>query len=77
LFYFIGIDAGGIFNKTLISVYQQDLIKSTIILRHWAGRNSRGVTQFEGATIHKLLTMPSTKIDVDSAKEFVGSLYDL
>ena len=77
LFYFIGIDADKIFNNILISVYQKDLLKSTILLRHWAGRNSRGVTQFDGSTIKKLLVTPSTVIDERTAKEFVQNLYDL
>lgn len=77
LFYFIGIDAEKIFNNILISVYQKDLLKSTILLRHWAGRNSRGVTQFEGTTIQKLLEKPSGEIDVNTAKEFIAKLCDL
>jgi hypothetical protein len=77
LFYFIGIDAEKIFNNILISVFQKDLLKSTILLRHWAGRNSRGVTQFEGSTIQKLLEIPSTIIDEKIAKEFIQKLYDL
>jgi hypothetical protein len=76
-FYFIGIDAEKIFNNILISVFQKDLLKSTILLRHWTGRNSRGVTQFEGSTIHKLLETPSTEIDEKIAKEFIQKLYDL
>jgi hypothetical protein len=77
LFYFIGIDAEKIFNNILISVYQKDLVKSTILLRHWAGRNSRGVTQFEGSTILKLLEKPSIEIDKKIAMDFIDKLYDL
>jgi hypothetical protein len=77
LFYFIGIDSVQIFNKILIPVFQKDLIKSTILLKHWAGRNSRGVAQFEGTAIHKLLNNPSKEIDLIEAKKFVESLYEL
>ncbi|NCX94910.1 MAG: hypothetical protein EBX41_00625 [Chitinophagia bacterium] len=77
LFYFIGIDKSTIFNKTLNSVFQKDLIKSTILLKHWAGRNSRGVTQFEGTVIKTLLEHPNNEIDLSTAIEFVSSLYDL
>jgi hypothetical protein len=77
LFYFIGVDSKRIFNNILVSVFQKDLVRSTILLRHWAGRNSRGVTQFEGTTIQKLLEKPSTQIDEDFAKQFVQRLYDL
>ena len=77
LFYFIGIDATKIFNNILVSVFQTDLVNSTILLRHWAGRNSRGVTQFEGSTIQRLLESPSVQIDEKTARRFVQSLYDL
>ena len=76
-FYFIGLDARKIFNAILVPVYQTDLLKSTIIQKHWAGRNSRGVAQFVGATIQKLLETPSTVIDEKMAKEFIQKLYDL
>lgn len=77
LFYFIGIDSNKVFSKILLSVFQEDLISSTIVLRHWAGRNSRGVTQFDGQTIHRLLDNPSDKINSKKALEFVCSLYEL
>ncbi|MEK9134932.1 MAG: hypothetical protein AAB451_01395, partial [Patescibacteria group bacterium] len=63
MFYFIGIEPNKIVNQILISMFQLDLLKSTILLKHWAGRNSRGVTQFEGSTIHKLILSPNNKID--------------
>jgi hypothetical protein len=77
LFYFIGINAEKIFNTILVSVFQANLINRTILLRHWAGRNSRGVTQFEGSTIQRLLEFPSAQIDEKTARRFVQSLYDL
>jgi hypothetical protein len=77
LFYFIGIDAEKIFNTILVSVYQRDLLSATILLRHWAGRNSRGVTQFEGSTIKKLLETPSAIIDDVAAKMFIQKLFIL
>jgi hypothetical protein len=76
-FYFIGIDAEKIFNKILVSVFQKDLIRSTILLKHWAGRNSRGVTQFEGNTIQYLLEHPNNDIEPAESKEFLGRLFNL
>jgi hypothetical protein len=55
MFYFIGVDATKIVNTTLVSVYQENLIDATVTQFHWAGRNSRGVTQFEGTAIHNLI----------------------
>jgi len=77
MFYFIGIEPNKIVNKILTSMFQIDLLKSTILLKHWAGRNSRGVTQFEGETIHKLIFSPNNKIDTDESNKFLKTLIDL
>ncbi|MCJ7649828.1 MAG: hypothetical protein MUP85_14540, partial [Candidatus Lokiarchaeota archaeon] len=74
LFYFIGIDVNKIVNTVLVSVFQRDLLNSTITLRHWAGRNSRGVTQFIGATIHELIINPDSIIDRELASNFLTDL---
>lgn len=77
LFYFIGIDAEKIFNKILVSVYQKDLIASIILLHHWSGRNSRGVTQFIGTQIQALLEKPNNEIVPAQSKEFLDKLFRL
>ena len=77
MFYFVGIDPGKIVNTVLISVFQRDLLRSTILLKQWAGRNSRGVTQFEGSTIDNLITNPSTAIDESEAEAFLSRLIAL
>jgi hypothetical protein len=75
MFYFIGVDASKIVNNTLVSVYQKNLIATTTTQFHWAGRSSRGVTQFEGTTIHSLIKNPTNKeIDESKAKEFLINL---
>ena len=71
MFYFIGINPGEIINTVLVSMFQKDLLQSTILLRHWAGRNSRGVTQFEGSTINNLIYNENTEIDIESAIVFL------
>ena len=77
MFYFIGIEPNKIVNQILISMFQLDLLKSTILLKHWAGRNSRGVTQFEGSTIHKLILSPNNKIDKTESNDFLKTLIEL
>ena len=48
-FFFIGIHAERKLIKTaLISIFDPIIIRSTRIQTHWAGRNSRGVTQLTG-----------------------------
>ena len=63
LFYFVGIEPMKILGTVLVSMFQTDLLKSTLLLKHWAGRNSRGVTQFEGKTLHELILNPSEDIE--------------
>lgn len=36
LFYFIGIEPSRIVNQSLVSIFQKDLLKSTIVQSHWA-----------------------------------------
>lgn len=77
LFYFIGIAPGHIVNRILVSVFHADLLNATITLRHWAGRNSRGVTQFEGTTLHRIITEPNSRFDRDVAEQFLRDLMAL
>jgi len=80
MFYFVGIDTSEekhISNTVLISMFQKDLMDSTILLKHWAGRNSRGVTQFEGSVLHKLILDPKDNIVKSDAEEYLKRLLDL
>ena len=77
-FYFIGLDENFIVNKILCSVYHNYLIDNTVTQFHWAGRNSRGVTQFIGKAINEMLINPSfsNHIDECKAKSFLDQLID-
>ncbi len=77
MFYFLGVDPGRIVNTVLVSMFQQDLLRSTVLLRHWCGRNSRGVTQFEGKTINTLIFTPKSVIDESESGEFLKQLMAL
>ncbi len=77
MFYFVGIDPGKIVNTVLVSLFQSDILKATILLRHWAGRNSRGVTQLEGKAIHDLIIEPNHDIDEEAASHFLQNLIDM
>ena len=52
-------------------MFQEKLLRATIVLRHWSGRNSRGVTQFEGKAINDLIIRPELVIDDGKAEEFI------
>ena len=76
LFYFIGINPCGIFNTTLTSMFETRLINGTLLLKHWAGRNSRGVTQLEGKIITDILNNPSNTIDIKQSHNLLQKMID-
>lgn len=71
MFYFVGVDPGKIVNTVLVSMFQHRLLQSTIVLKHWSGRNSRGVTQFEGVAINELILRPDSAINEGEALQFL------
>ncbi|HEX9332963.1 MAG TPA: hypothetical protein VF896_13820, partial [Anaerolineales bacterium] len=71
MFYFVGVDPGKIIDTVLISMFQKKLLRATIVLRHWSGRNSRGVTQFEGRAINNLIVTPESVIDETESVDFL------
>jgi len=77
LFYFVGIDPGRVVRPVLVSMFQMQLLTATITLKHWAGRNSRGVTQFEGNTVGKLILNPDNRVAVEESKAFLRRLIKL
>lgn len=74
--YLIGIDENGVLSTVLCSVFHNELVDATIKQFLWAGRNSRGVTQFLGETLDKILKMKNFKncIDKTKAKQFIDNL---
>jgi hypothetical protein len=77
MFYFIGVDPDRVVNTILVSMFQTDLLASTILLKHWSGRNSRGVSQFEGKTIEALIKAPKYDINKTRAIKFLKRLIAL
>jgi len=77
MFYFVGVDPVRIVNTVLVSMFQADLLRSTILLKHWSGRNSRGVTQFEGKAIADLILTPKHEIQAAEARVFLEGIIAL
>lgn len=77
MFYFVGVDPTRIVNTVLVSMFQTDLLRSTILLKHWAGRNSRGVSQFEGKKIGDLILNPRVDIQAAEAGTFLERIIAL
>lgn len=76
LFFFIGIDGYSNFKTLLCSVYHGILIDNTVLQFHWAGRNTRGVAQFNGTAIDEMLKDESfvNEIDVTKSEAFLNKL---
>lgn len=77
MFYLVGVEPVRIVNTVLVSMFQKTLLESTILQKHWAGRNSRGVSQFEGKAVSKLILEPGDDINIDDAVEFLRKLVAL
>jgi hypothetical protein len=77
-FFFIGIDKKSIFKTILCSVYHEKLIDNTILQFHWAGRNTRGVAQFNGIAIDEMLNESNFKnhINLDKTHNFLTNLLE-
>jgi hypothetical protein len=77
MFYFVGVDPGKIVNTVLVSIFQERLLDATILLKHWAGRNSRGVSQFEGKAISQLIHSPEDSINKEKTVDFLNKILEL
>lgn len=77
MFYFVGIMPNQVVGQVLISMFQDDLRDTTHLLKHWAGRNSRGVSQFSGQTIDTLIKEPNNNIDIVKSQDFLEKIMSL
>ncbi len=77
MFYFVGIMPKQVVGQVLISMFQDDLRDTTHLLKHWAGRNSRGVSQFSGQTIDALIKEPNNNIDIIKSQNFLENIMNL
>lgn len=77
--FFVGIDEkeeGYRISIALCSMFDDVLLSSTRIQHHWAGKDTRGVAQFEGQGIRKILEKGPSKIDPHKALSFLQDLID-
>lgn len=77
MFYFVGVDPVKIANTVLVSMFQERLVGATILLRHWAGRNSRGVSQFDGRVVRDLIESPNSRIDEQASQDLLARVIAL
>ena len=77
LLFFVGVDKNKNISTFLCPVFDKTLLDSTVIINHWAGRNSKGVTQFYGENIGGIIKNQSIDIDENKAHEFINKLLTL
>jgi hypothetical protein len=77
-FYFVGVDrAARTIVTSLVSILDSYLLNATRIQFHWAGRNSRGVTQLTGEFSKVFAPGFSEHIDDAEAQAFLIRLLEL
>jgi hypothetical protein len=77
MIYFVGIDETKSIRTILCPMFNKKLIDSTITLHHWAGRNSRGVTQFNGTGLNEIIKSFENFIDIEQSVKWVKTLIEL
>ena len=73
--YLVGIDNDNSIITRLVSVFDSRLIDGTQVIHHWAGRHSRGVTQYNGKVLEEILNDQRflNEIDEPVAENFILS----
>lgn len=77
LIYIVAIDAHKQISTRLCSMYNRQMLKGTRMIKHWAGRNSRGVTQYDGTALERIVDDFDASIDVDDARAFIEACLDV
>jgi len=78
MIFFVGIDYAKRSIKTkLVSMFHNSLIDNTVIQAHWAGRNSRGVSQFSGEAVKHIILNEENTIDIPKAKTFLKRIVEM
>lgn len=73
LVFIVAIDKNEQINTRLCSMYNRQLLSSTRIISHWAGRNSRGVTQYLGKALEDIVFDFDKSVDVEQAYHFLDT----
>ncbi|WP_303146889.1 hypothetical protein [uncultured Cloacibacillus sp.] len=71
LVYIVAIDDKKIIRTQLCSMFNRQLLSGTRIIKHWAGRNSRGVTQYDGKALEAIIKDFDYNIDYEASLKFI------
>lgn len=76
LIYVVAIDKHKRISTRLCSMYNRQILNGTRIIKHWAGRNSRGVTQYDGNALESTIFDYDSAIDTMAAENFIRGCID-
>lgn len=71
LVYVVAIDERQNISTRLCSMFNRQLLYGTRIMKHWAGRNSRGVTQYDGRALEAIVENFDCTIDYAQSQAFI------
>ena len=71
LVFIVAIDENRNISTRLCSMFNRQLLEGTRIIKHWAGRHSRGVTQYDGRALESIVSDFDNSIDKEAAAEFI------
>lgn len=71
LVYVVAIDEDRTIQTRLCSMFNRQLLSGTRMIRHWAGRNSRGVTQYEGRALEAIVEDFDVEIDYEASQSIL------
>ena len=74
--YVVAINENKEISTRLCSVYNHQLLSGTRVIKHWAGRNSRGVTQYDGRSLEEIVSSFEPIIDSKDAISFISQFLD-
>ena len=73
LVFVVAIDNNEQISTRLCSMYNTQLLSATRILSHWAGRNSRGVTQYSGKALEDIVFEFDNYVDREESYRFLNA----
>lgn len=71
LVYIVAIGENGGVQTQLCTIFNRQLLSGTRIIRHCAGRNSRGATLYDGKALEEIIEDFDAEIDQESALDFL------
>lgn len=71
LIYVVAINRDRTIQTRLCSMFNRQLLSGTRIIKHWAGRNSRGVTQYEGKALEAIVHNFDFEIDYEDSQNII------